>query len=206
MKISTSLLSIWKDPTKIKEVDHSLTDYVHLDVTDGIFTKNKSYYNNISSFEKKVDIHLMVENVKEEVDKYIYLKPEYITFHIENNSPKEDTINYIKEKGIKVGIALNPNTEIEEVVPYLPKIDLVLLLAVNPGYGEQTFIKETIEKIKKLQAYKKQYSFMIEVDGGINKDTVKNCIGVDILVVGSFITLSNNYNKRILELKEKFYK
>lgn len=203
MKISTSLLSIWREPNKVKEVDNSLTDYIHLDVTDGIFVKNKSYYTHIDTFKKKIDIHLMVKNIKEEVDKYAYLKPEYITFHLEATSEREEIIHYIKQKKIKVGIALVPSTLLEEIVPYLSEIDLVLLLSVSPGYGGQTFMEETTEKIEKLKKYQAIYHFVIEVDGGINKDTVKKCKGADIVVIGSFITLSDDFNKKILEIKEE---
>lgn len=205
MKISTSLLSIWKDPSKIKKVDESITDYVHLDVTDGIFVNNKSYYNNLF-FQKKVDIHLMVENIKEEVDKYAYLKPEYITFHMETNQKVEEMIEYIHKKNIKVGLAINPDTKVEEVIPYLPKIDLILVMSVMPGYGEQTFIEKVTDKIKILKKYQEKYPFVIEVDGGINNDTVQKCKGVDIVVVGSFITLSENYNEKIKELKNNIEK
>lgn len=206
MKISTSLLSIWKEVAKIKAIDHSLTDYVHLDVTDGIFVDNMSYYTHIDSFEKKVDIHLMVQNIKEEVDKYMYLNPTYITFQLEAPGAKEDIISYIKQKGSKVGIAISPDTDINMLLPYLPSIDLVLLLSVQPGYGGQPFLEKTVSKIQELCAYKDKYSFVIEVDGGINADTATKCVDADILVVGSFITLSDCYDARILQIKEKFQK
>lgn len=201
MKISTSLLSIWDNLEKIKEIDHSITDYIHLDVTNNTFVKNQSFYTNIDSFHKKIDIHLMVTNIKEEIDKYLYLHPSYITFHLEATDKVEEIINYVKNKKIKVGLAINPTTPIKEIIPYLPMIDLVLVMSVTPGYGGQTFIENTVEKVKQLKVYQEKYDFLIEVDGGINQTTIEKCKEADIVVVGSFITLSNQVNQQILELK-----
>lgn len=201
MKISTSLLSIWDNIEKIKEIDQSMTDYIHLDVMNNTFVKNKASYTNIDFFQKKIDIHFMVTNIKEEIDKYLYLHPTYITFHLEATDKVEDIINYVRSKKIKVGISINPITPVSKIAPYLPLIDLVLVMSVTPGYGGQTFIENTVDKIEQLKGYQKKYSFLIEVDGGINSKTIEKCKDADIVVVGSFITHSNKMNKQIAILK-----
>lgn len=198
--ISTSILKLQGDNEKIKKINDSDTDMIHFDVMDGVFVSNKTKYENLPVLTKPIDIHLMVEDVYKYVNKYLYLNPSYITFHLEVNQNIDDFIYYIKEKNIKVGIAIKPNTRVEEIIPYLDKIDLVLVMTVEPGEGGQVFMKEMIPKIKKLKKLQDNYSFKIEVDGGINKATLKLC-DADIYVVGSFITNSDTPNKIIRELK-----
>lgn len=198
--ISTSILKLQEDPDKIKIIDDSDTDMIHFDVMDGVFVSNKTNYKNLPILTKPIDIHLMVEDVYQYVDDYLYLNPTYITFHFEVKENIENLISYIKEKNIKVGMAIKPNTKVEEMMSYLDKIDLVLVMTVEPGEGGQTFMEEMIPKIKKLKQLQKQYDFKIEVDGGINKNTIKKC-DADIYVVGSYITNSNTPNKIIKELK-----
>lgn len=206
MKISASYLSI-KDNLKenIEKLTSNDIDYLHLDVMDGIFVKNKTLeFNDLISklnYNKPFDIHLMVFDVIKYVDLYSKLNPTFITFHYEIGNTLE-IINYIKSKKIKVGLAINPNTKIEEILPYLPLVDLVLVMSVNPGSGGQKFIKESINKINYLKKIQKNYHFLIEVDGGINNANIP--FSADIIVIGSYIT-NGNYEERINEIKEKIY-
>lgn len=200
--ISTSILNISNEIEKINEIDKTSTDYIHLDIMDGKFVPNKCEYTNKIDFNKKVDIHLMVEDVLAYVHKYKDYKPEFITFHYETNETKMwDLIKHISNYS-KVGIAINPGTDIDNLIPYLDDIDLILVMSVKAGMGGQKFI-DISDKINKLITLRKEnnYDFQIEVDGGLNIDTVNKCKDADILVIGSYITNSNNYENQILNIK-----
>lgn len=204
MKLSCSYLSSDDKEKTIKELNESKTDYIHLDIMDGIFVKEETLdFNTLRNYfyenKKKLDIHLMVKNVKLYTDLYSLLNPEFITFHIEVGNTLE-LINYIKNKNIKVGIAIKPNTNVEVLKPYIDKIDLVLIMSVEPGYGGQKFIEKTIEKITKIRNMKKD--IIISIDGGINKDNINKVKEkeVDMCVIGSYITKSN-IKEKIIELK-----
>lgn len=206
MKISVSILSE-KDNYKsaVLKLNETNSDYLHLDIMDGSFTEKSSFsffeskdINDLS--DKKIDIHIMSNNLDLILDDYISLNPEYITIHSEIENV-EKYIDKIKENNIKVGIALNPETDINILNSYIQKIDLILVMSVVPGKGGQTFMKEIIPKLEKINELKKDYNFIIEVDGGINNETVdyiKNY--VDIIVSGSYITNSENYQENINEL------
>lgn len=207
MKVSTSILSAKESITEvINKLNSSNTDYLHLDVMDGKFVKNETItimdealiYNS-----KPLDIHLMVEDISYYLNKYKVYHPEYITFHIEaaTNNIKE-IISSIKKENIKVGISFRPDTNIESIYPYLSDIDLVLVMSVEPGAGGQQFMLSSIDKIAELKRLRdfNHYQYQIEVDGGINSDTIKYVKDVDIIVSGSYIT-SGNYDENICKLK-----
>lgn len=208
MKVSVSILSE-KDNfvSEIKKIDNTIADFIHLDIMDSSFTDNSSF--NIDDLKdirkytnKKLDVHLMSTNLDKLIDDFSYLNPEYITFHIE----VKDTLKYIniiRNKGIKVGIAINPETDIEEVYPYLDIVDLILIMSVNPGLGGQKFMESTICKMQELKEIKPDYNYVIQVDGGINSQTIKYINNyADIVVSGSYILSSSNYNDAIKILKE----
>lgn len=214
MKISTSILSI-KENIKynINKLNDLDIDYIHLDIMDGKFVLNKTesfedICKNISELKKPLDVHLMVKDVKRYIDKYALLKPEYITFHLEATKDPKEIINYIKSKNIKVGISIKPNTDIEDLGFYLNDVDLILVMSVEPGKGGQTFIDDMEEKIDELRLLKNayEYNYIIEVDGGINNKTIYKCLNADMIVVGSYITDSTNYEERIKILRDKLRK
>lgn len=205
--ISVSFFSVKQDiENVIKKINSTTADFIHVDIADNTFVNNTSleyekiYYPLKASLKKK-DIHLMVSDIKKYIDLYKNLNPEYITFHLESTTNIEEIINYIKSFNIKVGIALNPDTNIDLIKPYLNKIDLVLIMSVNPGYGGQKFIKDILDKIDILYEYKNIYNFKIEVDGGINKNNINYLNKADIIVVGSYITNSDNYQEKINEIR-----
>lgn len=203
MEISTSVLAIKNNLNqKLELLEKTNTDYIHLDVMDNIFVNNYSDFSSFNS-SKKLDVHLMVEDVIKYVDIYSKLNPTYITFHYEVAENKNNLINYIRNKNIKVGLSIKPNTSIEEILPYLDKIDLVLVMSVEPGYGGQAFIESSISRVNQLYKLKQEnnYNFKIEVDGGINNINAK-LLKADILVVGTYVTNSDNYNEKINLLKE----
>lgn len=199
MKLSTSILNLNKTKEDLKQINNTTTDYIHLDIMDNKFVDNYSdMYDFIkeNNVTKKLDVHLMVEDVKTYIEKYSELKPDFITIHYEIKQDLNELINLIKSKNIKVGIAINPDTEVNKIINYLDKIDLVLVMSVFPGLGGQKYI-DIKDKIKQLRSYNK--NILIEVDGGIN-DTNINQIDSDICVVGSFITSHTNYQEQINKL------
>lgn len=214
MLISTSILSIKENiDEKILELNNLDTDYIHLDIMDGKFVKNKTrsfnqIVSDINNTTKKVDVHLMVKDVKKYVDKYLLIKPDIITFHVEAIKDIDSMIDYIKSHNVKVGLAINPNTSIEDLSFYLDKIDLVLVMSVVPGMGGQKFILDVEEKIDELRLLKDayKYNYIIEVDGGINNKTILNTLNADMIVVGSYITNSSDYKKQINILREQIKK
>lgn len=201
MKIAVSILSIKDDTQKIKEVEYSSADYMHLDIMDGKFVSNVA--EMYREYIKPLDVHLMVSDVREYIDKYKDLNPVYITFHYEATTNIKEVIDYIHGFGIKTGISISPETEVDKIIPYLPYIDLVLVMSVVPGEGEQLFIPSSVDKINELYDIRNNYSYnyVIEVDGGINNETLKLVEKADIAVIGSYITKKDNYECVIQELK-----
>ena len=213
MKIGVSYLSI-KDnfKEKVKLIDETDAEYIHVDVMDGEFVENitRPYEEVLDALNDTIhpkDVHLMVtrNNLKEYIDNYAKLSPEYITFHLEIiDNDYTELVDYIHSKGIKVGIAINPNTSINSLNQYdLSKIDLILVMSVYPGKGGQSFILESEDRINSLASCRKEkgYNFIIEVDGGINDATIDHITNVDLAVVGSYITNSDDYQKQINSLR-----
>ena len=199
MKISVSILKE-KDNfiNAVEKLNNTSTDYIHLDIMDSTFTKNSSFdlndFYNVST--KKYDIHIMSTNLDYQINEAIKLNPEFITFHYESTNSIIKYINLIKENNIKVGLAVSPNTDINKIKEYLSLVDLVLIMSVEPGLGGQEFIIDTVNKLKELNKLKSK--FLISVDGGINNETFKYVKDyVDIVVCGSYITNSDNYEEKI---------
>ncbi|MBO6145312.1 MAG: ribulose-phosphate 3-epimerase [Bacilli bacterium] len=207
MKLAVSILSVKNDYKNwIKKLNETNITKLHLDIMDSTFTPSSSFSikeaYEISELSKKdLDVHIMSTNLDNILDDYIKLNPETINIHYEASNNIEKYINKIKKNNIKVGIAINPETNISEIYSYLDKIDQVLIMSVNPGKGGQEFKEETIEKLKLLNNLKSNYKFIVEVDGGINNNTIKKVTDlVDIVVSGSYITKDNNYEEKINDI------
>lgn len=204
MKISVSFLNSSNIPVDLKKLNETDVDYIHVDIMDGKFVPNKtmpfSEMKNIYKFtDKRLDVHLMVQNPEKYVPLYAELNTEYITFHIEVTDKIEENLELIKSYGIKCGLAIKPNTPIKSLVPYLPLLDLILVMSVEPGLGGQTFLSSTHDKIKELRALLNSYhsKALINVDGGIDNKTKKMCEDCDILTSGSYIIHSENFQEKI---------
>ena len=208
MLVSVSFLSSNNPPEDLKKLNETDVDLIHVDIMDGKFVKNKtmpfSEMKNIYKFtDKRLDVHLMVENPEKYIPLYAELNTEYITFHLETENNIESNLDLIKSYGIKTGLAIKPNTEIKEIIPYLPLLDLILVMSVEPGAGGQEFIEETTNKLIELKQLLKEYnsSALISVDGGINNNTKEKCSLADILVSGSYVIKSNDFQEKINSLR-----
>ena len=172
---------------------------------DGNFVPNLSFGAPIIEKIKTtlpLDCHLMVEHPETYIDDFVKVNADIITIHAEacrNNLP--DMIDKIKSKNIKVGVAINPDTPLDVVKSVLGSIDMLLVMSVSPGFGGQSFMSEVLEKIK--EAKKLHPNLDIQIDGGINNNTIKQAIdaGANIIVVGSFIFKSENREKAIKTLR-----
>ncbi|MCD6653938.1 MAG: ribulose-phosphate 3-epimerase [Sulfurovum sp.] len=171
-------------------------DFVHVDVMDGHFVPNLTIGPIVvdavaKAATKPLDIHLMVQNNSFFVDLFAPVKPEFISFHIEEEKHPHRLIQKIRSLGIRPAIVLNPHTPPEAIEFLLEDVDMVLLMSVNPGFGGQKFISSVIEKAKRLKKLilQKNPACLIEVDGGVNDENVKLLeeAGVDVVVAGSFV-------------------
>lgn len=185
-------------------------DLVHVDVMDGHFVPNLTIGPVVVSSiaraaTKPLDIHLMVQNNTFFVDLFAPLKPEYITFHIEEEKHPHRLVHYIRSLGIKPGIVLNPHTPAEAVEYLLGDVDMVLVMSVNPGFGGQKFIPTVIEKIRRLKILRDRLNpnCLIEIDGGVGSSNIQllKDAGVDVCVAGSYVFGQEDYKAAIESLK-----
>lgn len=201
MEVSVSILSSDNRLEYVCDLNHTNCKYIHVDVMDGKFVDDKQFpYNEIKAINyvanKKLDVHLMVKNPWIYINNLRGYNIEYITFHMECDKDIGKTIDKVHKLGYKVGLAISPDTDIKDIASYLSCIDMVLIMSVEPGKGGQQFLDSTIDRVNYIKDIIKEnnYKVLIEVDGGINKDTVKLIPNVDIVVVGSYILNNgNNY-------------
>lgn len=217
VEVSTSILSIDKENAikTLYNIETAKTDYFHIDVMDGKFVKDNTndvmleyceYLNSITTVP--LDVHLMVEDVEQYIKSYLVFEPNNITFHYEATKNEEELkkwIDLLKENNCKVGISIKPETPVEKIYKFLPYVHLVLVMTVEPGEGGQKLIDDCVLKIQKLKQYidENNLDVYIEADGGINTENAEKLVnaGCDIIVSGTAITKSNNFEETIKELK-----
>lgn len=204
--ISVSFLkSIYDRKETLKRIDNSIADQIHVDLMDGVYVEEKNFttqsiINDLKEVNKPLDIHMMVSNPEKYISDLAVLKPNTITFHLNTSNNINNVIDIIKEYNIKVGIAINPDENIHLLDEYFDKIDYVLIMSVFPGKGGQKFIPDVLNKIDYLNNKK----VLIGIDGGINDESIKYIkeYKIDNIVSGSFVCMSEDYNKQIEVLKE----
>ena len=210
--ISVSFLTSKDIPKTLKKLNDTDAEFIHLDVMDGKYVSNKtlpfSEVKHIYEFtDKRLDVHLMVESPSKYIKNYASLNTEYISIHLDTKEDLLANLKLIKSYGIKAGIAINPDEEVSLLISYLPYIDLILVMGVNPGMGGQKFISKTIDKLKELKVLRKEYpnfKFKVSVDGGVNDVVASKVINyTDIIVSGSYVLNSNDYQKQINSLRIK---
>lgn len=192
-------------------INRSYADWVHLDIMDGVFVPNLTIGFPVmekirNATEKPLDVHLMIVDPERYIDQFAKSGASVLTVHLEACTHLNRTVNHIRQEKMKAGVALNPHTPVSMLEEILPYVDMVLIMSVNPGFGAQEFIPTTMEKIRKLNKIRKEkaYSFLIEVDGGVNLDNAKELVsaGVDVLVAGNTVFSSDRPEETIRKLKQ----
>ena len=203
MKIAVSFLKSNNYKECIKKINKTKCDYLHVDMCDGNYVEDKNFtikplIDTLNVSTKPLDVHMMVKDPLKYIDKLAMLNIETITIHIDCNDSLK-TVDYIKSIGIKAGIAINPNQDVSLLKPYLEKVDEILIMSVVPGKGGQVFIESTLDKIDLINSFKKDYHFITAVDGGINGNTIQllKDKNIDLVISGSFITQSDDYDSAI---------
>lgn len=195
----------------IELVNRSEADWHHIDIMDGVFVPNISFGMPVvkaiaKHATKPLDVHLMIVDPDRYIKTFAELGASHLIVHYEACTHLHRTLQAIKAEGMLAGVALNPHTNINVLEDTIRDIDIVCMMSVNPGFGGQSFIENTYNKVRDLKALilHKKTNTLIEIDGGVTAENAKSLsdAGSDILVAGSFVFKSTNPTQTILDLKE----
>ena len=205
-KVAPSILSadFSRLGEEVKNISDAGAHYIHIDVMDGNFVPNITFgppvIKSVRKYTDKVfDVHLMIEKPDRYIKNFVDAGADIIVVHAEACIHLHRVIQEIKSYGVKAGVSLNPHTPVEVIKHLIPELDMVLIMSVNPGFGGQSFIPFSVDKIKEVRALSKTVD--IQVDGGINEETGKLCVkaGATVLVAGSYV-FNGDYKEKIESL------
>lgn len=194
---------------QIAKVEDAGAQWIHLDIMDFHFVPNLTFGSGVIKclrpLSKMVfDAHLMVEHPEIYIESFAKAGADYFTFHLEAAEDPEKVIKAVKEAGMKCGISVKPKTDVKELAPYLKDLDLVLIMSVEPGFGGQSFMADMLPKAEwlKSEKAKNSYEYLIEIDGGINRETAVKAVqnGVEVLVAGTAV-----FGAKDIEAETKYY-
>lgn len=197
--------SVYDRKTTIQILDKiDNVDYIHLDLMDGRYVDEINFeideiLDDFKDITKPLDVHLMVKNPEDYIEKLSTLNPKRISFHPEATSSPKKVIDMIKSHNIEAGIAINTNINIDSYESLYDSIDTLLLMSVTAGYGGQEFLEETYGKLEEINKIKNNYHFQVEIDGGIDNKIYHKLqtYNIDIFVVGSYVCSNENFERPI---------
>lgn len=196
--------------SELKRIEETSAEYVHIDIMDGQFVPNISFGADVVASMRKhsklvFDVHLMVVNPERFVDAYAQAGADIMTIHAESTQHIHGALQKIKAAGMKAGVVINPGTPVETLVPVLGLVDQVLIMTVNSGFGGQAFIPECLEKVNAVAQLREQkgLNFDIEVDGGVDNETIKACAdaGANVFVAGSYLFKAQDLTSQVETLR-----
>lgn len=207
LKIAPSLLScdFANIEREVNAIEQAGADLLHVDVMDAHFVPNLTIGPPVVAAIKRVatkplDCHLMMTDPQRYVEAFAKAGADYLTIHVESNAPIGETLQAIRDAGVKPGLVLNPETSLEAAKPWLDQIDMLLIMSVWPGFGGQKFIAKVLETVREARAAAPNLD--IEIDGGINSETVKQAVeaGANVIVAGNYV-FNGDYAERIQSLR-----
>lgn len=209
MKVSVSFIkSKYNEEETINKLNQTDCDYLHVDVMDGNFVENKNFtFQEFLEWqkenEKTLDVHLMCSNPKKYIKEYVNLNTEYITIHSEIDRDLKELLSLIHCYGVNAGLSIKPNTPVSKIMNYIYDVEQVLIMSVEPGQGGQEFMDSVVDKVLELKKIREEngLDFIISIDGGINDQTINKVKNCDMVVSGSYICMSKNYQEQIDKLR-----